>query len=124
MKKFTTPLFAVLCLFLLAGVAVAEAPEASPADTLDLDLLEVQSTSADDCNQAPTVALDGQDATFASSFMCGTCSPSASCVGKTSGSYCTHPISGLGTCNQYKGLQCSDGSGWDCACYASGEQIP
>lgn len=123
MKKFTTPLFAVLCLFLLTGVAAAEAPEASPADSLDLDLLAVQSTSADDCNQAPTVALDGQDPTFASSSFCGTCSPSSSCVGQPRGGACSTG-SGIGSCNIYLGIQCSDGSGWDCKCYGSGEHIP
>lgn len=123
MKKFTTPLFAVLCLFLLTGVAVAtEAPEAASVETLDLDLT-AQSTSAEDCGQVPTAALDGQEPTFASDSDCGTCSPSSYCVGQDFGAACIGD-DGFGNCDIYLGFMCSDGSGLDCFCYGPGGQIP
>lgn len=123
MKKITTPLFAVLCLFVLTGIAHAtEAPEPALDAEVALDLFADQSTPEGDCDPAPAVAPDGQDPLF-TTLICGTCSPSSSCVGKTRGSTC-FIRGGFGTCDIYLGLLCSDNSGIDCKCYGPGGQIP
>lgn len=126
MKKLNIPLFAILCLFVLTGVAVAaEAPEAAPAEAPALDRLGAESIASGDCGQEPTVALGGQEPTSTFSSNCGTCSPSSACVGLPRKSWCfLGNGQGWGTCDIYLGIQCSDGSGWDCACYGSGGGIP
>lgn len=123
MKKLTTALFAVLCLFVLTGVTVAsETPGAATPETLDLLAVE-QSTEANDCDATPAAALDGQEPTSLASNNCSVGCSVSQCQGKARGGGC-FTGSGWGACNLYLGYQCSDGTGWDCVCYRQGGAIP
>jgi len=133
MKQLTTALFAILCLFVLTGVAAAseapdsEAPavsEASAADTLDLFADEAPVTDAD-CEPDTALDFDGQEPQPMFSNNCSVGCSTNNCKGVPRGNPCyLGSGQGWGSCNLYLGYQCSDGTGWDCVCYGHGGGIP
>ncbi len=110
MKKITILAFVFACLLAVTGMAHAEPTVATPDQSSKIGC-------------APIVGEDGQMvAQFSNS--CGTCGPAPACDGKARGAWCWEAGQGWGTCDIYLGLQCTDGSGFDCNCYQAGEYIP
>jgi hypothetical protein len=123
-KKITALAFALACLLAVTGMAFAD-PTLDTPDTDELTIAELFATPDQSAKIgcAPVVGEDGEMvAQFSNS--CGNCGPSPACDGKARGSWCWEAGQGWGTCDLYLGIQCSDGSGWDCNCYHSGEYIP
>lgn len=110
MKKITTLALVLACLLAVTGMAHAEPAGATPDQSSEISCASV-------------VGEDGQIVTQ-SSNSCGTCGPAPACDGKAFGAWCWEAGQGWGTCDIYLGFQCTDGSGWDCNCYQSGEYIP
>lgn len=129
MKNLALPFFALVCLVAVVGVAAAsDVPEAAPTETPDptesLDLVATQSsTETPDCNPAPAFDLDGQDPILMFSNDCSVGCSTSNCQGVPRGNPC-YTGRGWGNCDLYLGIQCSDGTGWDCRCYGAGQHIP
>ena len=131
MKNLALPLFALVCLVAVVVVSAASdvpetAPTETPSLTQTLDLVATDSsTEAPDCNPAPAFDLDGQEPILMFSNDCSIGCSTSNCQGVPRGNPCFRGSGlGWGSCNLYLGVQCSDGTGWDCRCYGSGENIP
>ena len=131
MKNLALPFFALVCLVTVVAVSAAsDVPEAAPAETPDLtetlDLVAIEnSTEAPDCNPAPAINLDGQEPILMFSNDCSVGCSTSNCQGVPRGNPCyAGPGKGWGNCDLYLGIQCSDGTGWDCRCYGAGQHIP
>lgn len=125
MKNLALSFFALLCLVAVVVVsATSEVPEAAPTATLNLVATE-GFTEAPACNPALAFDVGGQETTQSFSNNCSIGCSTSNCQGVPRGNPCFLGSGrGWGSCNLYLGVQCSDGTGWDCICYGPGGAIP